>query len=295
MTWKDSLAHVEQTLIEAGVEDARANAEYLAAHVLSLKSRSDLRSMLGHELSDSQVDAFDHLIARRVNREPLQYILGEWEFFGLPIEVGPEALIPRPETEILVEWALSEAAKMASNISILDIGTGTGCIALAIAKHLPSASVLGIDVSSNAVGLAKKNAELLRISNVSFLRGDILSNDWLNSIPGKYGLIVSNPPYISQTEFVNLEPELNRYEPRIALTDDSDGLTFYKRIAELAPNLLTKDGWLLVEIGFGASEAVERILRSSGFEIIRIVNDLAGIPRVIIAGLALAKSSKTGQ
>jgi release factor glutamine methyltransferase len=292
MTWKDSLAFAERTLTEDGVEDARTNAEYLAAHVLSLKSRSDLRPKLDQEISDSQANTFSQLVLRRANREPLQYILGEWEFFSLQIIVGPDALIPRPETEILVEQALREAAKMPSSVSILDVGTGTGCIALAIAKHLPSASVLGIDVSSGAVELAKKNAELLRLSNASFQVGDIFSNDWLHSIPGKFDLIVSNPPYISQSEFENLEPELNLYEPRIALTDESDGLTFYKRIAEAAPKLLAKRGRLLVEVGFGASVTVEEILRSSGFEVLRSVDDLAGIPRVIVAELSLAKGSK---
>ena len=247
-SWPDSLTDLpndvegmnvtqcaEQTLIDAGVEDARTNAEYLAAHVLSLKNRSDLRTTLDREISDSQSAQFDQLISRRVAREPLQYILGEWEFFGLPMKVGPEALIPRPETEILVEQVLREATKMPSSISILDIGTGTGCIALAIAKHLPQASVVGIDVSSAAVNLATENAGLLNISNINFQIGDIFSNDWLHSIPKTFDLIVSNPPYVSKTEFENLEPELLQYEPRFALTDESDGLMFYRRIAAIAP------------------------------------------------------------
>ena len=182
MTWKDELTRAEQTLAEAGVEDARANAEYLAAHVLSLKSRTKLRAKLDREISDSQAVTFHQLIARRVKREPLQYILGEWEFFGMPIMVSSDALIPRPETEILVEQALTEAVKMPGNISVLDIGTGTGCIALAIAKHLPPASVLGIDVSSGAINLATVNARLLDIANVNFQIGDILSDEWLHSI-----------------------------------------------------------------------------------------------------------------
>jgi release factor glutamine methyltransferase len=285
MTWRESLARAEQKLIEAGVEDTHTNAEYLAAQVLSLSSRSGLRAKLDEGISDSQANAFDQLLSRRVNREPLQYILGEWEFFGLPIKVGSEALIPRPETEILVEQALSEAAKMSGSISILDIGTGTGCIALAIAKHLPGASVVGIDVSSGAVDLAKENARLIGISNVSFQIGDIFSDDWLNSIPTRFDLIVSNPPYISLSDFENLEPELNRFEPRYALTDESDGLTFYKRIARIAPNILSEQGRLLFEVGYDSSDVVGEILRSSGLDVFGTVNDLAGIPRVVVAGL----------
>ncbi len=287
MTWKDSLDRATQKLADAGVEDARANAEYLAAHILSLNSRSELRALLNRAMPDSQADAFHQLIARRACREPLQYILGEWEFFGLPIKVGSEALIPRPETEILVEQALSDAAKMPANLSILDLGTGTGCIALAIAKHLPSASVVGIDISSGAAELARANARLLSISNVRFQIGDIFSDAWLKSIPATYDLIVSNPPYISIAAFEMLEPELGRFEPRLALTDESDGLTFYKRIAQLAPKLLTTRGKLLVEIGYGASDAVVEIMRSAGLDVIRVVNDLAGIPRVVVAGLSL--------
>ncbi len=285
MTWKDSLAFAEQMLAAAGVEDARTNVEYLAAHAMSLKSRSGLRSKLDREISSSEENTFNELILRRVNREPLQYILGEWEFFGLPIKVSADALIPRPETEILVEQALSESAKLPGSISILEIGTGTGCIALAIAKHLPNASIVGIDISSGAVELAQENAHLLGISNVSFQISDILSEEWLNSIPTKFDLVVSNPPYISTSEFKNLEPELRNHEPRIALTDESDGLIFYKRIADIAPKLLTKRGRILVEIGFGAREAVEEILHTAGFVVLRIVNDLAGIPRVIVAEL----------
>jgi len=284
MTWQESLAHAEQKLGEAGVDDARTNAEYLAAHVLSQKSRSELRSMLDREMSSADSDGFDTLISRRASREPLQYILGEWEFFGLRIKVGQEALIPRPETEILVEQALSEAAKMPANISILDIGTGTGCIALAVAKHLLSASVVGIDISSGAIELAKENGKLLGIPNALFQIGDVLSEEWIDSISSKFDLIVSNPPYISRTDFETLEPELRNYEPRFALTDESDGTMFYKRILQLAPNLLSGGGRVLLEIGFGSSKSVEEIVQSGGFEVLRTANDLGGIPRVIVAG-----------
>jgi release factor glutamine methyltransferase len=293
MKWKDSITDAEKKLVKAGVEDARTNAEYLAAHVLSLKSRSELRPKFDENISNAQSKAFDQLILRRANREPLQYILSEWEFFGLPFKVGPEALIPRPETEILVEQALSEAAKMSANISILDIGTGTGCIALALAKHLPFASVVGIDVSSGAVELAKENARLLSISNVSLQIADIFSDEWQDSITTKFDLIVSNPPYVSRTDFEALEPELRNYEPSFALTDESNGLSFYERIAQVSPMLLNANGRLLMEIGYDASSKVEAILGSADFEILRIVDDLARIPRVVVAEFHAPKALKT--
>ena len=285
MTWKETLVRAERALVKAGVEDALTNAEYLAAHVLSLKRRSELRSRLHRNVSESAVARFKELLARRVSREPLQYILGEWEFFGLPIKVGPEALIPRPETEILVEEALSEAVYRPEKISVLDIGTGTGCIALAIASNMSRMSVLGIDVSREAVTLAKENLRLLKIPNVTFRVGDIFSKRWTKHGTVKYDLVVSNPPYISQPEFEALEPELRNYEPRIALTDESTGLTFYKHIAEFASRRLTEGGRLLLEIGYGSSKIVEEILHDSGLEVIRVVNDLAGIPRVIVSAM----------
>jgi release factor glutamine methyltransferase len=289
MTWKESLAEAEQKLIAVGVEDVRTNVEYLAVHAMSLTHRSELRFRLGREITAAEAKTFHELIHRRARREPLQYILGEWEFFGLPMKVSPDALIPRPETEILVEQALRESAKLSGSISILDIGTGTGCIALAIAKHLPNTSVLGIDVSEGAIELAKENARILGISNVSFQAGDIFSDEWLNTQPRAFDIIVSNPPYISSVDFELLEPEVNSFEPRLALTDESNGLSFYRRISQLVPKLLPERGRLLVEIGFGAKESVEKILQKSRLEVLRTVSDLAGIPRVIVAALEPVK------
>jgi release factor glutamine methyltransferase len=292
MTWKESLTQAEQTLIAAGVEDARTNVEYLAVHAMSLTHRSELRSSLDREITSVEAKTFHELIHRRVSREPLQYILGEWEFFGLPIKVEPDALIPRPETEILVEQALSESAKLSGSITILDIGTGTGCIALAIARHLPNASILGIDASGGAIELAKENARMLGIPNASFQIVDIFSNEWLNAQPTAFDMLVSNPPYIGRVDFEQLEPEVNRFEPRLALTDESNGLSFYERIAKLAPKLLTERGRLLVEIGYGAKESVENIMRNSGLEVVRTVSDLANIPRVIVATVEPLKMRK---
>lgn len=282
MTWREHIERAIQKLEAAGVADAKINAEYLAAHALHLQQRSELRSFLSKDVSLSSERWFLELLNRREQREPLQYILGEWEFFGLPLKVNPSVLIPRPETEILVEEALREAAHFEVPISILDIGTGSGAIALALASRLPNAKVLGIDSSAQAIALAEENRKLLYLDNVKFSQTSSQWTDWTDR-DRKFDLVVSNPPYVSLSEFENLEPELRLYEPREALTDESTGLTFYERIASLAPKLLTPDGRLLVELGFGAADAVSEMMRSHRLEVLRVVNDLAGIPRVLVA------------
>jgi len=282
MTWREHIERAAEMLTASGVDDAKTNAEYLAAHALHLEQRSELRSFLSKEVSPGSERLFFELLHRREQREPLQYILGEWEFFGLPLKVNPSILIPRPETELLVEEALREATQFEVPISILDIGTGSGAIALALASRLPTSNMLGIDSSRQAIALADENRKLLRLKNASFDRVDILSN---KLISGPFQIIVSNPPYVSREEFENLEPELRLYEPREALTDESTGLTFYERIAALAPKLLATDGRLLVELGFGAADAVSKIMRSHHLEVLRIVKDLSGIPRVLVAVL----------
>ena len=284
MSLREALGNATQILAAAGVEDARANVEYLAAHAFGLTSRSKLRPVLEKEIPTSIERRFGELVGRRANREPLQYILGEWEFFGLPITISPVALIPRPETEILVEEALTEAGSIVGRISILDIGTGSGAIALALASRLTRATIVGIDISHPALELAEENRKLLALKNVKFQQTDSAwsnLNDWADS--GPFDLIVSNPPYVSLAEFNALEPELRLFEPREALTDEANGLTFYERIAAIAPKLLLPNGRLLVELGFGAAHAVSEIVRSQGLEILRVVNDLAGIPRVLVA------------
>ena len=289
MTWKDYLADAEQKLVDAGVEDAQTNVEYLAANVLGLSERAALRGKLNEEVSQDDADAFNALLLRRINREPLQYILGEWEFYGIPVTLNSSVLIPRPETEILVEQALKEAKHFTGRISVLDIGTGSGCIAIALAKYLPKASMLGVDLSEAAVQLARRNADRVLDSHfrgndkIIFRVADIFSDEWIEG--RKFDLIVSNPPYISRADFETLEPELKDFEPRAALTDESDGLTFYKRIAEVAPNFLSKNGRLLVELGYGMAGSVTELMLSVGLEVLRIENDLAGVPRVITVGL----------
>lgn len=287
MTWRNWIERASETLRKAQVDDARVHAEYLAAHALGLKRKSDVRPFLDREVGSHAEEQFRSILDRRERREPLQYILGEWEFFGLPIKIDPSALIPRPETEILVEEALREAARVPGPLFMLDIGTGSGAIALALASKLPDAKILGIDSSIAAIALAEENKKHLHLTNVTFEPVDIQWTEWTNLV-GTFDLIVSNPPYISREEFDLLEPELRLYEPRQALTDEATGLTFYERIATLAPNMLAFGGRLLVELGYGSAESVSGIMRAHRLEVLRIVNDLAGIPRVLVAAVKQA-------
>ena len=173
-----------------------------------------------------------------------------------------------------------ELSKM--DLKILDIGTGSGAIALALASKLPNASVIGIDISSDAVDLAERNKKRLKIENVDFRVSDIFHEEIIKTFSVIIDLLVSNPPYISAEEFITLEIEVREFDPRIALTDESDGLTFYRRIADLAPKILAPKGKILVEIGYGNAEIVKKIFTAAGLNVLRTVKDLQGIERVMI-------------
>jgi release factor glutamine methyltransferase len=283
MTVRELVAEGVAQLEAAGISEARANAEYLAAHILNYSDRSDLRAAYASAVSPEEAKAFGQLIERRKKREPLQYILGEWEFYGLPIFVTPDVLIPRPETEILVEEALRESEQFAAPPTILDIGTGSGGIPLALASRLSSSAIYAMDTSAAALKVAIRNAERLGVQQVLWFEADIFDDSWIAKFAGKIDLLVSNPPYVSSSEFEKLEPELRMFEPREALTDNASGLTFYERIAEIAPRLLSPNGRVLVELGFGQAEQVQAIMERQDFRTDRVVRDLADIERVLVA------------
>ena len=285
MTWEQLIAYAAARLDNAGVDDARINAEYLATHALGLSEKSQLRWQLSKKIRYDHAVAFAECMFLREHREPLQYILGEWEFYGLPVKVNRGVLIPRPETEILVEEALKEAILFGDELRILDIGTGSGAIALALASRLPRADVVGIDIRNDSVDLARQNAQDLNLANVRFRIADVMSGMWPRPHTSTFDLIVSNPPYVTLDDFATLDPELRLYEPRVALTDESDGLRFYRRIAEIMPRLLAKpSGRLLLEIGYGQASPVSQIIVDAKLQVLRIVDDLSGIPRVIVVG-----------
>jgi len=263
-------------------------AELVLSHVLncdrlSLYLNKDAR--LGQDKS-AQVSG---ILTRRVNGEPLQYILGSSEFMGFEFKVDQRALIPRPETEILVSSAL-ERVKLAGQINqlkILDLGTGSGCIAVSIAKLLPQALVWATDLSLAALQLAKENADVHNVK-IKFLCGDIFSA--FEKGQEKFDLIISNPPYVSEKEFCNLSKELS-FEPSLALKAGRDGLYFYRRIIKQAEVYLNTDGLLALEVGFRQAKRVCAILKGKNFDVLDLINDYNNIPRVVIAKSRVKKTN----
>ena len=271
---------------EKGVDEAKRSAEYLLAHAMGQK-RIQLYLRFDQPVADDELARFRELVRRRLQREPVQYIVGSTEFFGMEFAVSPAVLIPRPETEHLVEAVIDRVRtevsteEKESGLRILDIGTGTGILAIALAAKLARARVTAVDVSEEALAVARENAASNNVAGrIDFLPHDILALQ-LNGIGGPFDVIVSNPPYVSTNDMSELQPEILGFEPAVALTDNGDGLTFYRRINELLPHLLTPGGLLAVEIGFGQSPAVVEIF-SSGLRDIQVVKDYSGIDRVVV-------------
>jgi len=255
-------------------------AEFLFTEVLNCNRLSlflNKESLLDKEKST----LIASVLKRRIKAEPIQYILGKTEFLGLEFKVNKDVFIPRPETEILVETAIKIVQSSEFIVhSILDLGTGSGCIAIALAKFLPNITITATDISEKAIEIAKQNSILNNVK-INFLLSDLFNNYELRT--KNYELIISNPPYIPTTEIANLQPEI-RYEPAIALDGGRDGLDFYRRIVDLAPNYLNKCGFLIMEMGFNQRKSIENIFKKSGnFQIIEIVKDYNNIDRVIVA------------
>jgi release factor glutamine methyltransferase len=250
-------------------------ARILLAHILEC-DRAWLVAHADAMVSSAQATAFDAITRRRHGGEPVAYLIGHREFFGLDLEITPDVLIPRPETELLVELALERIDDRAE-VRVLDLGSGSGAIALSIAQHRPRARVVGIDSSPKAVALAKRNAERLQFANV-----EMTQSDWFAQVPREaFSLIVSNPPYVS-----DLDPHLRegdlRFEPSVALGGGLDGLTAIRAIVAGAPAYLARQGWLLIEHGYDQAERVQALLREAGFGDVESRRDLAGILRVTI-------------
>ncbi|MCB0732192.1 MAG: peptide chain release factor N(5)-glutamine methyltransferase, partial [Ignavibacteriae bacterium] len=257
----------------------RLNAELLLAHVLNCK-RMDLYLRFDQPLSDIETDEYRKSIKRRGNREPLQYIVGKVEFFGLDFLVDKRALIPRPETEILVENVLKFAETIVQT-RILDIGSGTGNIAISLAKNLDNLNITSIDISQDAINLSIKNAELNDLNGNIIFKNIGIDDFELNDEAQKFDIIVSNPPYIKLQEYSNLEIELKNFEPKEALTDFNNGLSFYERIVKKSKSILKTNGMLFFEIGQGQDLDVVKIMEMNNFYNVKTVNDYQNIPRVI--------------
>ncbi|MDW7644986.1 MAG: peptide chain release factor N(5)-glutamine methyltransferase [Desulfuromonadales bacterium] len=260
-------------LQQAGVENGRLDGELLLAATLGL-DRVGLYLNYDRPMAPAELEGFREFVKRRARREPLQYILGTTEFWSLPFKVTPAVLIPRADTEILVEEALKRADGAST---ILDVGTGSGAIAVALAHELSAAQVVAVDCSAEALAVARDNAALNGVDGrISFQEGDLFA---LESV--EYDLVLSNPPYIPVADIPTLMPEVRDHEPRGALVGGEDGLEAYRALARQAPTLLRAQGWLLVEVGIGQAEAVAELLETEGLRHISVRADYAGIPRVV--------------
>jgi release factor glutamine methyltransferase len=256
----------------------RADAELLLMHVLG-RNRAWVLAHAEAIPSDQQAGGFITLIERRYRGEPMQYIIGETEFYGLPFTVTPDVLIPRPDTEHLVEKAL-ELARVIEQPRIVDVGTGSGAIAVTLAHELPAAGIAAIDLSEAALEVARGNAKRNGVEHrVRFLAGDLLA-----PVAGeRFDLVVSNPPYVPDTDRALISVEVREFEPALALFGGQDGLAVHRRLLPAAYNALVSGGFIAIEMGFSQGDAIDELLQASGFVDIGVTADLQGIPRVASA------------
>jgi release factor glutamine methyltransferase len=273
-------------LLDTGIDYPLRDAELIVAHCLGISRMNLFRD--DPEIGEDVMALIETSLRRRAQREPLQYIIGYTEFLGLIIRVGPGVLIPRPETELLVEEATKKMRALktqSSKLRILDLCTGSGCIALALAKEFPDADVYGTDTSETAIHCAEENARMNAVQNTAFLRGPLFEPVQRNlgnqTAEASFDLIISNPPYIRTNDIKTLQPEIKDWEPVDALNGGEDGLGFYRTIIPEAKRYLKREGSLIFEIGIDQSEAVREIARTSGYEHNAVRKDYAGIERII--------------
>jgi release factor glutamine methyltransferase len=255
-----------------GVAQPRLDAEVLLAHVVG-GTRLDLYMAFDRPLEEAERARYRELVRRRAKeRVPVAYLTGVREFWSLPFRVTPDVLIPRPETETLVRAALDEKPAR-----VLELGVGSGCISAALARELPNAELVAVDVSPRALDVARENLAALALLD----RVELLLADGLRDVAGRFDLVVSNPPYVARAELAGLAPEV-RHEPVLALDGGEDGLDVIRRICSEAPERLERPGALALEVGAGQAAEVEALLRRSGASSVQVANDLAGIPRVVL-------------
>lgn len=269
-----------QILREAGVGEARREATSLLAHVLA-RDHTFLIAHAGDVLSPFEFMRFRECVGRRARGEPLQYITGHQEFFRLDFEVTPAVLIPRPETELIVEAALALLDETIDAPLICDVGTGSGAIIISILHERKRARGVGLDISFDALWVAARNAARHGVSDrLAFVASDCLAA--LDSSATRFAMIVSNPPYIPEMDVAGLQREVREHEPRIALTPGPDGLRLIRRLLTQAPRFLSPGGHLLFEIGFNQHRSVQQLINKNVWQLQIIDKDLQGIPRTIV-------------
>jgi release factor glutamine methyltransferase len=275
---RDLVARIAARLAAAGVENARSEAWLLLAAATG-RERAALMAGAPETLGAEQQANLDELVRRRLAREPLAYVLGEKEFWSLRFKVGPAVLIPRPETETVVEAVLAQLPERDRPLRLLDLGTGSGCLLLALLSELPHATGLGVDDSSAALALAGRNAERLGLA----ARADFRQGRWGAGLREPFDVIVSNPPYVAERDWDGLQPEIRQFEPKAALVAGSDGLAAYRALAPECARLLAQGGVCALEIGFGQGDAVAALLATQGLMLTERRRDLAGIERCLVA------------
>ena len=273
------LEDAARRLAAAGIEAPRRNAEQLLCEALGT-SRAGLYAASGDRVAAEAARRFEGMAARRAQREPLQYILGHTEFMGLRLLVTPDVLIPRPETEELVEAALPCLVE-GKSLSALDAGTGSGCIALAIRAARPAARVYACDASEAALAVARRNAAALGLA-VEWFAADMLEEDFPERVPSGVDLLISNPPYVPEEEMPSLPEEVRAWEPRAALVAPGDPLVFYRRLAQHGLRTIRRGGWIALETHADYGAGAKDLLEASGYADVSLRKDMAGRDRVVL-------------
>lgn len=274
---KDIIRRGIELLKEAEVADAENDSWLLAEYVFGI-TRSVFYMNPEAAVDEKQAEMFFSLIRKRADKIPLQQITGSQEFMGLTFHVNEDVLIPRQDTELLVEKAVEYINSTGKYVKVLDMCTGSGCIAISIDKLCAKAQVTAVDISKKALETARENNKI-NAADVNFIESNLFEN-----VEDKYDVIISNPPYIKTEEIDTLMIEVREHEPRIALDGDSDGLKFYRIISQKAAEYLKDDGMLMYEIGYDQGRSVPDILKNCGFKEIKVLKDLSGNDRVVIAG-----------
>ncbi len=266
-----------QRLIAAGIDDPRRNVEWLLCEALAM-SRAGLYAAYGERVEPDAARRFNEMLARRLQREPIQYILGYTDFMGLRISVTPDVLVPRPETEEVAAAALARLDACMSPV-VLDAGTGSGCIALAIKAVRAAADVYACDVSGAALAVARRNSAAHDLA-VTWIEADMLDKDLPDTIPDGLDLLISNPPYVPEEEIPTLPEEVRKWEPHAALVAPGDPLVFYRGLAQQGLRMIRDGGWIVLETHADYGESVRRILKEAGYAEVCIEKDMAGRDRI---------------
>lgn len=285
----EKIREISKTLAASGIDTADKEAEFIVMQCLD----TDLVGLCSNnpEINAVQMLAIDEMAGRRNKREPLQYILGVTDFMGLRLKIGEGVLIPRPETELMAEHAIKKIRIQKSEyrsqendkFRILDLCTGSGCLALSLAREFPDADVYGTDISEMALGYAKENAQINGIDNVSFINGYLFEPFAGEENKNEFNFIISNPPYIRTEDIKTLQPEIREWEPLKALDGGPDGMDFYRKIVSSSRKFLKDGGILMFELGANCADDVSRMFADAGYNETEIQKDYAGIERIIQA------------